>query len=311
MKKVLLTSTALILSAGVAAAEVTVGGNGRMGVVYYEDITAAGTAEEMSFSSRLRIAFAASGQTDGGLTFGGGIRADNAAAGANGLAGSVFVSGAFGKLTMGDIDSAAEKAVGDVSGVGFSGMTNNGLLVANNGSPWGGDVNETAYLTGGDDEGALYEYSFGDVSVYASAGQPQSGNDELSAGVKYSAGGYSVGLGYEDKDGIGSHTIIGGSATFGAATVKANYGQSDLDFAAADFEQYAISLDYVFGATTVTGFYRVFDFDAAGLADTEFVGLGASYDLGGGAALKGGIVNVDTDGLPSQMRADFGITMNF
>ena len=144
MKKVLLATTVLAASAGFAAAEVTVGGDGRMGVTYTE-----GAANELAFTSRIRISFTASGETDGGLSFGGSIRADNAAGGAAGTAGSVFVSGAFGKLTMGDVGGAAEFAVPHVDGVGLTGL---------------GDMNENLYLSNKRRSAARYEYSAGAIS---------------------------------------------------------------------------------------------------------------------------------------------------
>ena len=90
MKKVLLASAVLAMTATVAAAEVTVGGDGRMGVTYTE-----GAVNELAFTSRIRISFTASGETDGGLSFGGSVRADNYEndQATNGLEGSVFLSG--------------------------------------------------------------------------------------------------------------------------------------------------------------------------------------------------------------------------
>ncbi|WP_226779815.1 porin [Oceaniglobus trochenteri] len=296
MKKILLASTALIMSAGFAAAEVTVGGDGRMGIIDNFD-------DDLAFTSRIRISFAASGETDGGLSFGGSIRADNAASGngnENMTAGTVFISGAFGKLSMGDVDGAAKAAVGHVSGVGLTGL---------------GDLNEMSYAASGgnmDKTGALYEYNTGGLTFYASAAQPDTdqdtaapGDDTFDAyavGVKYAWGDYTVALGYEDNEAGVDHIIVGGTASFGDATVKAIYGHAD--FGATDGDQYSISLDYVFGATTATAFYA----DDEDLGGVKAYGLGASYDLGGGAALKGGYVKNDTadvDGF------DFGISMSF
>ena len=48
MKTILLTSTALVMSAGFAAAEVTVGGDGRMGVQSLD-------GADVTFNSRVRI----------------------------------------------------------------------------------------------------------------------------------------------------------------------------------------------------------------------------------------------------------------
>ena len=316
MKKVLLGSTALLLSAGVAAADVAVSGDGRMGII---DDFGDG---DLEFTSRIRIAFSASGETDAGLSFGGSIRSDNSGGGASGTAGSVFVEGGFGKLSMGDVSGAAEAAVGDVSGVGLTGL---------------GDVNEMIYLTNNtdvdatdfDDAGAfdvrpvaLYEYSFGDGSIYLSASNPGgtydiddggtglAGDiDTLGIGADYTFGNFTVALGWETLDASGDvdleadHIVAGVTAAFGDATVKATYGDSsDLDLT-----QYMVSLDYVVGATTLTAFYS--DVEALGLAtpvDADGFGLGASYDLGGGASLKGGYVDFG-----GEDAFDFGISMSF
>jgi len=124
MKKLLVASTALLMTAGAAAADVTVGGNGRMGLHF--------DGEDWNFTSRVRVTFTLSGQTDNGLSFGGSIRADNAANGAAGAAGNIWVSGAFGKVMMGDVDGAAEVVAGNVSGVGLTGL---------------GDLNDTVYFS--------------------------------------------------------------------------------------------------------------------------------------------------------------------
>ena len=226
MKKVLLASTALIMSAGIAAADVSVGGDGRMGV---QD----GFGDDgLRFTSRIRISFSASGETDAGLAFGGSIRADNAGGfnvtdqngntlgddsfnatdiddldltgggGVLGQAGSVFIEGAFGKLSMGDVDGAAQAAVGHVSGVGLTGLS---------------DLNESVYIAnvGPNLPGAIYEYAAGDFGVFVSASNPGNvftGEEEDVAwalGGSYSFGNFSVALGYEDN-GAGTDHIIGG-----------------------------------------------------------------------------------------------------
>ncbi|WP_108485257.1 porin [Oceaniglobus ichthyenteri] len=304
MKNVLLASTALIMSAGVAAAEVTVGGDGRMGIIDMDD------ARGLHFTSRIRISFAASGETDSGLSFGGSVRVDNYEndQATNGQEGSVFVSGAFGKLSMGDVSGAAEAAVGDLSGVGLTGL---------------GDRNEVTYLLNSAAvyrPSALYEYSTGSLTFYASAenpgapavvGSPFGTNEAYGVGVKYSAGNYTVALGYENyntTDAFGvdtgniDHIVLGGTAAFGDATVKAIYGS--VDDAISTNDQYGLSLDYVFGATTATAF-AIEQFDG----ETDF-GIGASYDLGGGAALKGGVVRDNFVG-GDNTYYDFGVSMSF
>ena len=336
MKKVLLASTALIMSAGYAAADVSVGGDGRMGVIDGFDGTIivedpdgnpntgdevfAETGGTLSFTSRIRISFSASGETDSGLAFGGSIRADNAGGfnirdslgntvgddsfsvnneplsltgggGVLGQAGSVFIEGAFGKLSMGDVDGAAKAAVGVVSGVGLTGLS---------------DLNENAYISsiGGSLPGALYEYSGGDWAVYISSSNSgtilgtEADNIAWALGGSYSFGNFSVALGYEDNDAGTTHMIGGVTASFGAFTGKAIYGVADGDI---DDDQWAVSGDYTFGATTLTAYYSdIFGADA--------YGLGAAYDLGGGASLVAGYAsNEDAD----TSAYDFGISFTF
>ena len=284
MKKLLLASSALVLSAGVAAAEVRVGGDGRMGI-----IKGFGT-DDLAFTSRIRISFAASGETDGGLTFGGSIRADNSGNGAAGTAGSVFISGAFGRLTMGDVSGAAEAAVGDVAGVGLTGL---------------GDLNEATYLSNG---GAgvrptmRYDYTTGALGFHLSADNPIA-SEAYSVAVTYNGGAFKGGLGYEVNDDIDAdHIIAGVEATFGGATVKAIYGTADIGGASGD--QYGVSLAYAFDAITATVFY----YDDEELGGAEAYGIGAAYSLGGGATLRGGYVQDETN---DDDAFDFGIALTF
>ncbi|WP_374430466.1 porin [Tabrizicola sp.] len=309
MKKILLATSAVALMAGAASAEVALSGSARMGLVYADD----GTDTSTAFSSRVRIVFTASGETDTGLAFGASMRADqfggNSNDGSNGSSGNsgttngdstVFISGGFGKLTMGDVGGAADALVGQVSGVGYG--PNDSLQEIN-------FINTTKTA-------AYYEYSAGALTFGLGAGQIE-GGEELSIGVKYATDAYSAALAYE-TDGVTDIDMVslGGSATFGAATVKARI--SDVNVAGAD-TVYALSLDYAIGATTLTAFYTDFGNDAggfngaytAGSTDTQHIGIGAAYDLGGGATVAGGIVRQNNDGVDDLTVADVGLKFSF
>lgn len=293
MKKVLLGTSALLLTTSIAWAEVSVGGDGRMGIVGggTDDTTTTGVDEtDLNFTSRIRISFSASGETDGGLTFGGSIRADNSVGGAAGTAGSVFAEGAFGKISFGDVSGAPEAAVGDVSGVGLTGLA---------------DYNEMTYLSNSNRPAVRYDYVTGSLGFHVSADNPgaTTGDEAFGVAVTYGMGDISFGLGYEDN-GTADHIIGGVSAGFGDATVKAIYGSADLG-AGVDFDQYGLSLDYVFGAATATAFFV--SKDTAGVA-VDSMGVGMAYDLGGGASLKAGYVDSDAD---TDGRYDFGLSMSF
>ena len=138
MKKILLATTMLAATTGFAAAEVTLSGDARMGIISDFDnaLTPLVNESDLQFTSRARVKFTMSGSTDGGLEFGASFRAQDAVNASKGTAGSVFISGAFGKLSMGDVDDAANAAVGQVSGVGLTGL---------------GDLNEMTYIGGGKD----------------------------------------------------------------------------------------------------------------------------------------------------------------
>ena len=165
MKKVLLATSVLAMTAGFASAEVTVSGTARMGV-----IADFGDADP-AFTSRVRIIFTASGETDSGLSFGATVRNDQSGVGNTENGDSVvYISGAFGKLSMGDVDGAANAAVGHVDGVGLTGLgdLNESTFLANGGN----DLDADGDITGSnevEDPSALYTYSAGDLNLYISS----------------------------------------------------------------------------------------------------------------------------------------------
>ncbi|MDE0591075.1 porin [Halocynthiibacter sp. C4] len=332
MKKFLIATTALVATAGASYADVSVSGDGRMGVVF--------DGEDWNMSSRVRGKLTLSGETDGGVTFGGSFDIHNAAKAAEGTSGHIFASGAFGKLSMGDVDGAAKAAVGNVSAVGYTLLneTNKNLFI-NAGTDVDGDgTDDTIYPV----PSALYEYSTGALTIYAGIGQiggtSYSGTintatgtatgvlsfgQSYSLGVKYVVSGFTLSAGYEATQdaalatgtaGTGTEISIGTLSgvhlgadwTNGALTLKGRAGLLDLGDNLGDAHQWAVSADYAFGATTVTGYYRWINADWA--ADTAWAyGLGAAYDLGGGAAIKGGIEKTSA----SKTIADLGMTFSF
>lgn len=352
MKKVLLATTVLAMSATVASAEVTLSGSARMGVLngFAHD---AADKDLTSFSSRVRVVFGLSGETDGGIAFGASIRADNAPGGNAGTAGSVFMSYNGMKLSMGDVDGAAQMAVGHVDGIGYTGLfdANESFYLAAGQSPADRNAREALGIAAGGDPTALFEYTTGPLSVYASVtnpgdfrnlgGAPVGPNDGDTKGIAYALGGaytidnYKVSLGYEkaERTTIGGaaapeklssdHWILGGDATFGQITVKARYGKADLDSSiVADnqkFKQASISATYKMDAISATMYYNTNELKVAAtgvnVLKVRTVGLGGSYDLGGGASIMGGIAQQrQTDGILASTKDtafDLGVSMSF
>lgn len=348
MKKILFATTALVMTAGVASAEVALSGDGRMGIVY--------DGEDAQFSSRARVQFTLSGETDGGLAFGGKFRvndeggsrvratststvavdddgniiidasgnpvyttstSNNGRYASEGVRGTVYMSGAFGKLEMGNVVSASEAAIGDLTELGYTA------------GEFAGDIEEFAYLTGDGenvDQGpnVLYSYTVGSFGFYASFSDGDSSafgtgslyeasfdDDEgddvaYSLAVGYSFGDYEASIGYSD-DGDASEIAVGGTAAFGDLKLKAVYLDFDDRFVDSDEykKSYGISADYTFGATTLSALYKRDEFESE---DYDSYGVGAFYDLGGGATLAAGVI--DTDFLDDTV-ADFGVSFKF
>ncbi|WP_339113815.1 porin [Thioclava sp. GXIMD2076] len=313
MKKVLFATTALVLSAGVAAAEVSLSGDGRMGVVYDGD--------NANFNSRARVKFTLSGESDSGLAFGGAFRVDQedekGGSASQGAAGSVFVSGAFGRVEMGDVVGAPEALFGDFYEVGYTDLDGNG------GNDIGYLTGDSANFTENDNPELLYTYSTGPVSLAASFSDgtnpsaPVDGQEMAIAGA-YTWTNYTFGAGYEYIDG-GDTGVDAGQvdlamvAALGATNVKVFYATGTQDSTLDN--NFGIGADYTMDAWTFGGYVQYTDLDGDTFAgDTAadnavWYGVGASYDLGGGLSVKGGIA--DSDLKDTDMIADLGMKFSF
>jgi len=336
MKKVLFATSALVLSAGFASAEVAVSGDGRMGVIY--------DGNDAQFSSRARVRFTLTGESDAGLSFGGAFRVDqenysdypdSLRSAARGTAGAVWISGTYGKLSMGDTVSASENAIGDLYEVGYTDGT------------FGNDIEEISYLTGdgeNTDQGPniLYEYTFENFSVFASAsdgvntdgpaitgvgyGIDADGNEVDTASTawniagKYEGENFWVALGYAKHDDA-DEVVLGAEGTFNNFSIKGvyskygdRYSAYDVDgVAVEEYDQsYGLGLAYQMDAILIEGFYRRDEYNGLvdGVSDESYdsFGIGAEYDLGGGAVLAGGII--DSDFMDDTV-ADLGVKFKF
>jgi len=310
--KALLASTAILAATvGIASAEVAISGSARMGIIdNFGDVGP-------QFSSRVRINFSASGETDAGFSFGASVRADQSGQGntANNDS-TVFMSGGFGRLTMGDVDGAANAATGQTDGVGYTGLSdlNEITYLANGGSDFGFPG---ITLDDPQDTSILYEYTAGSISLYLSATQVDvaSGAEAKSVAAKYSTGAYAVSLGYENLDAEDSFEweqfVLGGSATFGGVTLKAIYADGKNN-QGDEWKQHSVSATYAMDALSVTAFVAddedLVPTDLETSANVRAYGIGASYDLGGGAKVSGGYVkNRTTD----TNAVDVGLSFSF
>ena len=197
MKKVLFASTALVATAGVASAEVALSGSAEMGIY-------GGSAIETQFFQDLDVTFTMSGSTDNGLTFGATVDLDESTGAAPALnnnaddgGASIFISGDFGTLTMGDTDGALDWALTDAGNIG-----NPGSIADDETSHAGYRGN---YLDGVyDGQIVRYDNTFGDFGVAFSVEMDDAANGRdtgYALGVRYNvalaAGNVALGVGYQ------------------------------------------------------------------------------------------------------------------
>ena len=298
MKKILIATTALVATAGVAAADVSLSGSARMGLQYNDNPT---NVEDLTLHTRVRIRIQATGETDGGLTWGAKTRIQ-AANGSTGTAinsSAVWIGGSWGKLTVGDTDPA-----GDDFGITSWGFANVG----------GGEAAEASRYTGGSN--VRYDGSFGDLTVvatlglsYSNAGDPIDG--DYSLGFGYNFGNFAVNLAF-DHDELHAATAAENDSV--AARISGSFGDVAVGLFVADSDSYGsgwgIDAAYTMGNLTIGANYSEIDDDnalIAGAGDNDSYEIGFKYGLGGGATLAGAVGQNSA----GDTVADLGISLKF
>jgi len=290
MKKVLFATTALIATAGVAAADVTLSGYAEMGITGGDASTAV-----TQFHQDIDVTFKLSGATDNGLTFGSAVDLDETAAnvGTDDAGVSVFISGAMGTLTLGDTDGGFDWAMAEVP-------TGSGSVADNESSHAGWNGNSGL---DGTHDGQILSYTHSvaglgfavSVELDDTSGATQA-DAIIGIGLKYKVGDLGVGFGYQTGEDTGAAprgdlTVTGFSLAYkmGNVAMGANYSQKDLS-TDADVETHtAVGVSYSMDALTLGANYG--QYDNAGYvtgADRAGYGFSAGYALGGGATAKFG-----------------------
>ena len=230
MKKVLFATTAAstLLIGGIASAQgIALFGDARLGLGYNINNDGGlllndngdGGADDLRAISRVRFGVNMTGETDSGITFGGTIRADNAAGGQGGTtgqsAGSVFVSGSWGTLTYGDTNGADEQWVGDVPGdFSLTGMGNfDETPFVSNGGGYGNS--DSIQFANNPFARPTVRYDF-DIAGFGISLSSNRDLTDIVVGAGYSAdfggGNFSIGAGYDKFDSFDS-TSTGGAQT--------------------------------------------------------------------------------------------------
>lgn len=316
MKNVLFATSALVSVAGVALADghtgVSLSGSAEMGITY-ADLT--GIGEFTEFHNDIDVTFTLSGETENGLSFGATIDLDEADGGSViQTSNSVFISGSFGTLTMGDTDSAYDKAHIELPGAGL----NDEADLADGGGAF--DFLAPEILR--------YDYSFGDVTLSASIGLEDQGiiapgavssaalaENVYSVGVGYSGdlGGINLdaGLGYQFTEDTGGDewSAVGASAKVGFGDFGVQGTYQLLSIGAADTSIYGVGVTYSSGPIGFAAAYELTDFDGGGEVNTYQAYV--TYDLTGGAELIGAVGYQDFGGGIEDTYAGFGLGLSF
>lgn len=289
MKKILFATTALVATAGVASAEISLSGGAIAGLVDN------GTGD-VFLHYELDLNVVASGATDNGLSFGASLDLDLDDEGAIGNNSAnqlddpeIFIGGAFGTLTFGELDPMIDNV--GVADVGFD-----GIGVDN-------DVEALRFAAASGDSNVTYVYENAGFTVGLSAFVGETNGADANEGnygllLGYSMDGLSVNIAYDYDDSAGTDaTALGIGYSFDAFSLAATYVDGHTGATG-----YGLSGSYTMDALTVTAVFA--DTDAAG--DEADYGIGAEYDLGGGLAVEGGLGEVDEATV-----WDLGLTMSF
>lgn len=287
MKNIILATTALIGTAGLAAAEVSISGYGRFGTVYSNN------ADTWNTASRLRLQFDVSAETDSGIVFGARqrLQTEENATGNGGNGARFYMTTNGFTLAMGNITGVIEGAPGlymptKSAGVGLEG--NGFYSLAANTSSNGGRFGWTAYSSGGAgaQEGVEILYSMNGFGAHVHStdtGAVQS----TGIGLNYTFSGYTAAVAYEDFD--NGNEILFASIGGDIGPVNATLSYADTEFGGVAADKVVLKGAYDFGTgLTAYGFVGSEDNNA-----NESFGLGASYDLGGGVSIEGGVTKTD------------------
>jgi outer membrane protein OmpU len=316
MKKVLFATTALVATAGVAAADVTFVGYGRFGIAYVDPAVGASSTD---VTSRLRLIITATAESDVGVTFGAMVRVQSNES-TEGR--TIVVPGPDNASTRAQFNGVRffarsgglEVGVGNILGV-FESMNISypidlGLT--------GLGYDYTPYVFGradGYSSGALGSagqngvevlYSIGGFGLHASASESGPlASTRTAFGVDYVFNGITLEAAVQDSDAANDTEFqLGALGSFGPLDVSLGYAELG-----TDGSRVVLTGRYDLSAATNIEMYVVDQEEAGTFAagtDTGY-GIDFNHDLGGGTSLRGGVAKR----ISGATVADMGVRFNF
>ncbi|MCG7625519.1 porin [Epibacterium sp. Ofav1-8] len=340
MKKILFASTALVATAGVAAAELTIGGSARFGLAYNEAQT-----DETRIEQRMRVNITGIAETDAGVKLEARFRLEaNEDSHANDISGrgpgAAGFAVSYGGLrvdvgNVSDVFDSGDQV--DFYGYGI-GLT---ALIEHN-SVWYDTAADIGGFGAGDADATTIKarYNVGDFSASLSYTETRAqaastfsivdtadidgdgdttdsvtvtnddavaANEEFQIGLGYTlANGMTIAAAYGDDDNAGDYYILNVAGSAGALGYSVILGDGDI------FDAGGVSGDLAYGASinyeisSATAIQAVVSGGGLDSSETAY-GLGFTHGLGGGVTLAGGIAR-DTS---ENTLADLGVKFSF
>ena len=302
MKKILLATTAVICAGGVASAEVSLSGTGKLGLKYAEQAADSAT-NEWDVISHAEVKFSLSGETDNEMIgeFGASftLEADESVAGdklGNPLI--VYIGSAAGPL--GKIEAGSDLTAGDKKSGGLDDPGLNGIGVDNVAEAYFGGANPTL----------RYDKEVAGAALAVSVNL----DDSWAIGGDYAVNdALTIGAGYDRIKGDNDQNTL----SFG---VKGELNQISGGFlyssrstdqtGVADKSAIGVEVGYSLGDTKFSAIYARND-EGAGGTEQDAWGVGINHDLGGGLSFKGAYGNIPGEAGGDQTVANFGFLMAF
>ena len=300
MKNLLIATTALVATAGMAAAEITLSGGARFGVIYSDD----GTDTDTEVTNRFTLNVDGTAETDSGAEFFARVRVRGGNTGTAGLGNSGVsaprVGVTMGGLTVatGNINGALESTPNLYAGnVGLTGLGWGSLPTNFSGA--GTFAWDAFSSAGAGRNGVEVIYSANGFGAHLSR-SGATGAVRTAMNVSYSFGDWKVALATQTSDtALEDTTVLTAAGKIG--NIAVGFAHADNE---GDFDATRINAGFEVGAgTNVTTYYT------SGEVANSY-GLGFTHSLGG-ATLAGGIAKLDVNNGADVTVADFGVRFNF
>ncbi len=316
MKKLLISTTALVAVAGIAHAEVTLTGTAEAGITQ-------GTSSEsaLGYHSDMDVNFRGVGTTDSGFQFGATIDLDEVSGGISNKnsPASVFISSSgFGTLTMGDTDGAMDRAMDEVGMLTLiaDDHTTHAGYSGNDPLDGSGRSNNDDGSKAGSSQTLRYDRQFGifEIAVSWEFANDSDGDAGWGIGGALDFGGgerssFGVGLGLQSA---GEDFLYGLSATakFSGVDLVFNYSATPQGDSGASGTHIGLGVGYTINDFAVSFNYGTYSGGDSSKDGKNGWGLAVNYALSGGAVIQGGLGSGGAkDG--DSLQYSVGLSLNF